>query len=434
MKLRYNRKVLPYSILLIFIFFVEDHFFGIFTVPDVIEFAVYKNRAKWIAVLAMVMAYVCWRNHRRIMQKYSRFLKRYFLSVVVAVTAHIIYASIKYPLNRLITTYGFGSYYLYCFLAVPILFIFETNGGIEWFMKRIRFIAIIVYSVSIIQGISYLRTGSLVFSAADVLITGGMVRNGKIRMGTGSFGNLMLIYSIYLLYNQKKDRKDRASGVAILILGILNVYLTGQTRMILLTVLCCIAILIWFGDGSLIKKLFSIATVMAVIFFVFASGIFNSFITSFSTGSDYAGSTIARLEAWKYYFVEFLHNPIFAIGFAGDENYYHVVHGNSSTLYETVRLVYDYSDCGVIGQLAILGCFLAPVYLWPVARFSKLSFYLMNRKELVPGTLLIAFSVYLLITSVTLCILDSGRVAAWPLLIAVFEYYRCHVSEKRQRL
>ena len=120
MVIKYNRKTLPYRILLAIFLIVEMHYFSLFTLPKGLEFINYTNKSKWIGALSVIVAFVCYKNHRAVLAKYTKFLKKYFAVVIFSIVCISLYTIIRYPLNPLITTYGFASYYLYSFLAIPM--------------------------------------------------------------------------------------------------------------------------------------------------------------------------------------------------------------------------------------------------------------------------------------------------------------------------
>lgn len=432
--MKINKATIPYILILLFIIVIESDFFGIITLPDLVSFILYKNRSKWIAPLAVSVGVFCWMNHRTELKQYRGFLRNYLTVVTVSVLILYIDALIRYPKNELITTYGFGTYYFYSFLAIPVVYLFEKQGGIQKFLKYLTVIVCILYAVSVIQGISYIRTGSLLFGKVITNI-GAQVRDGKIRMGGGAFDTVMLLYSIYVLYNNRNAaRRNNKSAWILLILGLLNIAVTGHTRIALLSVGIASVILIYMGDGGNKKKAFAWIIIAAGIVFMFGSGFVGKIWDSFSTSGDYAGSTIARLGAWKYYFGSFLSNPLSAIGFAGDENYYDLVHGDSGIYYQTVLVKYDYSDCGFIGLLAQTGVFSFFIYIWPLIRFGKMALHYLQHKLAVPGAFIIALFSYLVVTSATLSILDAARVIAWPVVIAVCEYCWIHKNDIRGKM
>lgn len=425
MTIKYNRRTLPYKALLTFILIVEMHYFGLFTLPQGLEFVVYTNKSKWIGAVAVIVALLCLKNHKSTLKPYMGFLRKYLAVVTVSLFLISLYTIIAYPLNPLITTYGFASYYLYAYLAVPILYIYIVEGGYESFFKILNMIATLMYVVTIIQGLSYMRTGHLLFSYASVNVVGGFVRDGKVRLSSGALGFIMIIYNFYRAYNLKQTKpKEKFGSILLIVLGGLSIYFTGNSRIMLLTLLMAVGFLVLFGDGTKKKKRIAIFAILIGIVVVLASGIIPRFLNSFSSTGDYAGSSIARMGAYKYYFECFLKNPIFANGFVGDENYYDIVHGASGIYYQTVYVRYFYDDVGIVGQLALLGVFLVGIYIWPLCRLIRISFMCLKNKTYVKGKLLIALMCYLVCTTPTLIILDANRIIAFPIILAIAEYIR----------
>lgn len=423
MVIRYNRRTLPYKILLALILIVEMHYFGLFTLPQGLEFIIYKNKAKWIGALSVLVALYCFKKHKMILQPYIGFLKKYLTVVVVSILAISLYTTIAYPENPLITTYGFASYYLYAFLAVPILYVFSVEGGYEGLFRLFNFIAIGMYIVTIINGISYIRTGQLLFANSTMELSGGAIRDGKVRLSSGALGFLMMVYNVYRIYSLRQaERKKIWIHVLSLVLGALSIYFTGNSRVMLMTLLASVGVLILLGDGSGKKKLISIIAVILGIVLLFGSGMVEQLFSSFSSSGELGGSSIARLGAYKYYWERFVNNPIFANGFVGDENYYDIVHGTSGIYYQTVYVRFFYDDVGIAGQLALLGIFLIGIYIWPLFRIIKIGIRTCKNSLYSNGKFVMALACYLVCTTPTLIILDAGRVIAFPIILATTEF------------
>lgn len=428
MKLRFNKTVLSYKIVLVIILVVEMHYFSLFTLPENLDFIVYQNRAKWVAPIAMIMAWFCYRNHKSALRKYIRFLKKYFAVVCISLILISVYTTIVYPLNPLITTYGFACYYLYAFLVIPLLYICSVEGGYERLFDLVNVFAVIMYIVTILQGVSYIRTGNLLFAAASSDIG---IRDGKVRFFSGPFGFLMLIYNFYRLYNLREERiRKRLNAVISVALGVLSIYFTGNSRVFLATLLASIGVLVLLGDGSSKKKLITIASVIAAVVVLFTGGIISEFLGSFSSSGDLAGSTIARVEATKYYLGTFLKNPLFAIGFAGDKNYYDIVHGASGLHFQSVYVRYFYEDVGIVGQIALLGSFVIGIYIWPLFRIIKIGFICSKSKQILDGRLVMAMACYLICTTPTLIITNEGNVIAFPFILVIVEYIYAKFKEE----
>lgn len=423
MVIRYNRRTLPYKVLLALILIVEMHYFGLFTLPQGLEFIIYKNKAKWIGALSVLVAMYCFKKHKITIQPHIGFLKKYLTVVVVSILAISLYTTIAYPKNPLITTYGFASYYLYAFLAVPILYIYAVEGGYEGLFRLFNIIAIGMYIVTIINGVSYIRTGQLLFANSTMELSGGMIRDGKVRLSSGALGFLLMIYNVYRIYSLRQaERKKIWIHVLSLVLGALSIYFTGNSRVMLMTLLASVGVLILLGDGSGKKKLISILAVILGIVLLFGSGMVEQLFSSFSSSGELGGSSIARLGAYKYYWERFVNNPIFANGFVGDENYYDIVHGTSGIYYQTVYVRFFYDDVGIAGQLALLGIFLIGIYIWPLFRIIKIGIRTCKNSLYSNGKFVMAIACYLVCTTPTLIILDAGRVIAFPIILATTEF------------
>lgn len=423
MVVKYNRKTLPYRIFLVIIFIVEMHYFGLFTLPKSLEFIVYNNKSKWIGALSVIVAFACYKRHKAILRRYTKFLRKYLTIVFISIIAISIYTTMRYPLNPIITTYGFASYYLYSFLAIPILYIISVENGYEPLFRLFNIIAIMMYIITIIQGITYIRTGSLLFDTSFDLISGSMVRDGKIRLDSGALAFLMIIYNFYSLYNFRQQRiRKKIMPLISLVLGVLSIYFTGSSRIMIFTLLVSLGILTLLGDGSSKKKLIAITILLIGIFILVGSGIVTKFFNSFSSVGEFAGSSIARVGAYKYYWECFLKNPLFANGFVGDENYYNIVHGTSGIYYQTVYVDFFYDDVGIIGQLALLGIFIIGIYIWPLFRIIRIAFKTCKNKFFTDGKFVMALACYLLCTTPTLIVLDSNRVIAFPIILATTEF------------
>lgn len=431
MTIKYNRRTLPYKALLTFILIVEMHYFGLFTLPQGLEFIVYTNKSKWIGAIAVIVALLCLKNHKSTLKPYMGFLRKYLAVVTISVLLISLYTIIVYPLNPLITTYGFASYYLYAYLAVPILYIYIVEGGYEPFFDILNAITVAGYVIIIINGVSFIKSGTLLFTYSSLDLSGGLVRDGKVRLSSGAFGFLMMIYNFYVVYSKKNTRTARKNkSLIFLMIGLLSIYCTGNSRLMLLTLLMSVGILVMLGDGSKRKKIIAVAAIMVGIVVLLSIGTVANFLNSFSSSGALGGSSIARVGAYRYYLSRFIKNPLFANSFVGDKNYYNIVHGNSGIYYQTVLVRYYYDDVGIAGQLALLGIFIIGIYIWPILRIVKLALRMCKNTRFSDGKFVMAILCYLICTTPTLIILDAGRVIAFPIIIATVEYINVDYLKK----
>lgn len=204
MTIKYNRRTMPYKALLTFILIVEMHYFGLFTLPQGLEFIVYTNKSKWIGAVAVIVAFLCLKNHKSTLKPYMGFLRKYLTVVTISIILISLYTIIVYPLNPLITTYGFASYYLYAFLAVPILYIYIVEGGYESFFDILNAITVVKYVITIVNGVAFIKNGTLLFTYSSLDLSGGLIRDGKVRLSSGALGFLMMIYNFYVVYGKTR--------------------------------------------------------------------------------------------------------------------------------------------------------------------------------------------------------------------------------------
>ena len=312
---------------------------------------------------------------------------------------------------------------MYAFLAVPILYIYIVEGGYESFFDILNAITVVKYVITIVNGVAFIKNGTLLFTYSSLDLSGGLIRDGKVRLSSGALGFLMMIYNFYVVYSQKNTCTARKNkSFAFLIIGLLSIYFTGNSRLMLLTLLMSVGILVMLGDGSKRKKIIAVAAIIVGIGVLLSSGAVSNFLNSFSSSGTLGGSSIARAGAYQYYLSRFIKNPLFANGFVGDENYYNIVHGDSGIYYQTVLVRYYYDDVGIAGQLALLGIFIIGIYIWPILRIAKLALRMCKNARFYDGKFVMAVLCYLVCTTPTLIILDAGRVIAFPIIIATGEY------------
>ena len=224
--------------------------------------------------------------------------------------------------------------------------------------------------------------------------------------------------------------KKKSKSLFFFILGLLSIIFTGNSRLMLFTLLMSVGVLVVLGDESKRKKIISSVAIVVGIVAALVSGMFSKFLNSFSAAGAHGGSSIARVGAYKYYLSRFLKNPFFANGFVGDVNYYNIVHGDSGIYYQTLLVRYYYDDVGIAGQLALLGIFVIGIYFWPLLRIAKQTIYMRKNANFADGKFVMAIICYLLCTTPTLIILDAGRIVAFPIILATVEYIYFNYTRK----
>ena len=111
-------------------------------------------------------------------------------------------------------------------------------------------------------------------------------------------------------------------------------------------------------------------------------------------------------------------------GWPSDAGYSQVAHGLLGTAYT--------SDVGFIGLLAETGLFSLVFFVIPIVRMV---YVLYKTKEMPLDAMrmfLMVLIIYLLATSATVIITDGSRCLAFPVIMALYEYYYAMYLEEKK--
>lgn len=373
-----------------------------------------------IGVLIAVWIYFC---YHRLINSYGQYIKYYCICVFFIFLIFSLYTIVIYPNQKIADTFRYGGRFLYPILAVMFIFLFERDGGPNKIISFLNKLCCVWYVYIILQSIVYSTTGGFLFDF-DSYFSGETVniRNESLRVGLGSFGNIILIYNLVQIFCNKKKTFFIFLQV---VLGFYCLIVIQQTRMYILITFICLAFIFLVKGKSKLQIILTPLIILSLGLFLTFSSTVNEFFASFSITGEQAGSTIARLDAIDYFWNVFLDNPIFGFAWPGDEAYFSIAHGPLGTAY--------LSDIGFLGLLAELGLFAIPFYLLPLIRIVYILYKIGWKRVIRENMFLVVLLVYMIGTSVTLLITDSGRSIAFPFIIALYEYYyRQHKNRKQE--
>lgn len=353
----------------------------------------------------------------------DHFLRNYTYITILSVAVVIILTQLNY--NQVITrTLREAIPCLVFVLAYPMLAYIIRKGDIKYLFDILNIIALIWFLMIIAQKIIYDSSGTIFISNyfnetsnSEYRIA---TRNDSIRITLTYVGNLSILYNLYqILYKEKSKRSIFAWPV--LLLGVYSLFVIQQTRMFTLAVSICALLLILLDNNRTSWRfLRRILIIIAVISLVYSTGVVGTFIESFSETGENAGSTIARSQAIEYFLSVFRNSPLFGFGFLGVADYRSVVQGPLGTAY--------IDDVGIFGQLARLGIFVIPIYIWLIAHFSKVVIRTKREGTREDFILYFVLLIYMVVTSFTLCFLDYERCMSIPVFLALFEYQSYKLS------
>ena len=412
--LRINKIGFGIQCLMLFIILFDYHFFYLvnYDVGIISLFLKFGNQLI-IGMLACFMAVCVYLFHYKRIRVYGNYVPLYCLSVFLIFALFAFYTILTYPEQKIADTFRYGGKFLYPILAIGFLYLFERDKGPKKWLNILNKLVFLWYLYVIIQSFYYKVTGNLLFDFRSYFGEELNLREENLRVGPGSFGNIMLLYNLVQVLGCS-DKKISLFSVLQVLLGAYCLFFVQQTRVaILIIVICAVFILLFRGKTTFQKVIKPLIVLVCGIFLVTNDTVWE-FINSFSATGEQAGSTIARLYAWEYYFDQFLQNPLFGFAWPGDEAYFSIAHGAQGSAY--------ISDVGFVGLIAELGIFAIPFYVAPLIRMVYILSKIGWKNALKEYMFLVVLLLYLLGTSITLLITTAKSGIGFPFIIALFEY------------
>jgi hypothetical protein len=342
--------------------------------------------------------------------KIPRFDIYYALTVLVSVISIVIYTSAHYR-QDILSTIIVSRNYLLILLIIPMCLIIIDEGKWNYFLEIANILATIWYFVVFVQLILYSTTGKLIipyYFSKNVWI-----RNGRIRIGLPPYGQYMILYNIYMYFTTKSKK-----SLALFVFGLVCLILIDQTRAAQL-ITAAIFVLAWlFSNKKASTRMIAAFVVILGIVSLFAFGIDEMILESFSTTGEKGASTVARLNSLVYYLGCFFQNPFCGFGFTNNAS---IINGPTGASWP--------SDVGIVGQLAKIGLFVIPIYITIIVRLIRI---MMNKNISHNCKLFVGLNlVYLIMSSGSLIILDSERSILTPIVLSSIDcFYREEMDGK----
>lgn len=426
MKIVIKKEALGLKLLVITNALCWYHFFYVLRLPFYLSQAVKADNLIFInAVIGLLTCLHCYNNYHYRMVKYSNWLSNYFLLVMVAYITMCIYTAIVYPKQDLFTTLKLGSTFLQLLFVPAFLVIFEVDGGEKNLINILDNIVFIWCIVLIAQSALYSASGSFLFDFNSYYLSnihGGVAtRSYGIRASIGCLGNFCILYNFSNLYSHKIDGWRRTWTLLKFIVEIYCLIAIQQTRAWYLIIAICILVQILLGRKSVRVRVIESLAIITVVALLFFSGAIQNFIQNLSAVSvaEDSMSSSNRIYAITYYVQTFIKKPLFGNGFVSctaGSPYFAVEHGNLGIAY--------YGDVGIFGLLAETGIFSIIYFIYPFFKIIE-SFKTLASYKFILGTdfnFYVSLIFYLLLSSVTLIIVNDGRAYLFPIIMAIFLY------------
>lgn len=406
----------------LFALVIDYEFFYLFPYSGLMRILFRDSKHFLVGLLGVCLTLYILYGHSSLIVSYKKQMHQYTTFIIMMFVIVAFFTALTYPSQEIADILRTGGRFLYPIYAIPIIWIFERDGGTKNFLNIINCIAVGWWLLSIIQSICYSQTGTLLFSFMDYFGSDINVRNDNLRVGSLAFGSIMMLYNFIRFYTRQVKGWKRLAAFLEFAVGLYCVIVIQQTRVMTLICFICLALVLLIYGKTLQKRFTGFFIVLFIGVFLVSTSSISDFFSTFSS-EDYEGSSIARDYALEYFWDVFLNNPLIGFGW----------NSNSSITHGLLGIAYT-SDVGIVGMLAEIGLFTIPFYIVPIIRMVMIIKRYGLRKMIRDNPFLIILIVYLLGTTATLIITDRGRCFGFPLIIALFEYYYMHANDKRMVL
>ena len=398
---------------------IDYEFFYLFPYSGIMRTLFRDSKYLLVGILGVCIATYILYGRSSLIAGYKKRMQKYTIFIVIMFGILAAFTILAYPSQKITDTLKIGGRFLYPIYVIPIIWIFERDGGTKKFLSVINCIAVGWSLLSVIQSAFYAQTGTLLFSFMEYFGSDVNVRNGNLRISSLAFGSIMMLYNFIRFYTRQVKGWKRLLAFLEFALGLYCIIVIQQTRAMILVCFVCLALVLLIYGKTLQKKFVGFFIVLFIGIFLVSTSYVSDFFSTFSS-ADYEGSPIARDYAIGYFWNVFLNNPLVGFGWAFSSS---ITHGPMGIAYT--------SDVGIVGMLAEIGLFTIPFYIVPIVRMVMIIKRYGLRRMMHDNSFLIILIVYLLGTTATLIITDRGRCFGFPLIIALFEYFYMHMNDKQ---
>jgi hypothetical protein len=344
-------------------------------------------------MIALFLTVVCFLDaavHERVQLSHFAYLALVFAFLLV----EFIQGELRYGQDP----FGFFSaaYYFVFALLLPVFSLLVKQFGKRGLLIEVEKVVLVTSA--------FMLLCSALRAFLEVDITGiTRMRSGLIRINAPFIVQLGPLISLYLCFVEKK--KDwHAAGLALSVLALVFVY---QSRLVILLVVLCLAVLVLSHYRSSSASFYLASVGMVIVVAALFAGPLNSIVNSFSTHGEYAGSTITRINETAYYLGLFKSNVVNGAGLIEyGSAHYSVISGSLGAYY--------IDDVGIIGALAAIGLWVIPLYVIPILALIK-SVAINRSLQMLGWPILL----YLIGTSFTTLIVFPYFDPAWPLVLVL---------------
>lgn len=340
------------------------------------------------------------------------FLYCYLAVIAVFLVVQYIYTTQLYRAQSLFEFLKMAQGYSYVVMVIPLFYLFQSGTGLDKIMDSFKILVFITLTVMIIAAFFYNTRGINIFPIDFYMKY--MRRNNRLRiLDLSSMEGLIIIWTFYELLCKKKKK---CLNAVILIVSFGALLYVEQARVMQISVILSLGVMYLLKSNrrrnAILMKIICICVIAGYIIF---SGRVGDVINSFNVNGDYGSSTKIRLDEIKHAIQLISKYYINGVGLAAIHigNYYSSYIGRGN---------FGMTDIGLLGLITQIGLWTIPVYIYPMFRFFNILLKIKNRDDKNYFLLLCGLFLYLLMTSITIIIINQQRIYVWPMIICIFEY------------
>lgn len=354
---------------------------------------------------------------------YTNYYNMFMLYLFLFFVIHTLYGYIHYD-QKLLSIINVSSYLGLFLLMYPILFVFIRSNGYEHLMDVATGLTAVFLLIKTLRALAFNLIGIDFLPHLE-----NTIRSGRLRQDLVPVGGVVFVYCLSRLIGENIEKNKRYKYIAVLLLMAFYLFYTNMTRMYIISFALVAIAMILFKSRPKNKQILVIAVMLLLAAAFYFSGLFAQFMETFSPeNEELGGSAIARDLSNEYFKNIANENKLFGMGFlsVSGSNYY-IFFGPMGTFYlddlGIRNMYYHYGILGIILVAASLGRMLYITIQLVTHNYSK--------KLFLVGTV-----VYIISSSVSLCIYDGQRLFSLILFWAIIEYdyYQYFISSGRQTL
>lgn len=378
------------------------YFYFLFSVPYVVNQLNSYNMKYGLAAVSMIL--FLWLIAKILLK--LRVTTPLFLIVGLyfVVFYNVFYSFCKYGIHSA-AMIGRAAYpFLICVLFFPMHELLRKEAYGKLAVRYLTVFNIIADILLLIQSVLYYRY-QLVFMHIPAYEMKGEIgiRDGNIRI---TFLDTMILFSLFVSMDRIGNRTETRLHRWNVLLSLGAIYFVSQTRSEILICFVCLVICYMKRNHKINLKNILMMICVCLILFLCISYIGKYVIEKFASVSEISITT--RFDELEYYLKLFARNPLGGYGMIDPqrndpETYKTLVHGAS--------MRFSITDIGIVGQTARSGVLILIWYLCYIK-------YIFHRKYFQIHT---CMSVFILLSSVNLVILDTSRIIMIPLIFSLYE-------------